>query len=273
MKHIALKIHLSDFTAFKSPSHNFICSVSYLNFSFVDFSSIPSNSWFVCECVSSSPTCNQSHLTEWNFCRGTHWGLGFDHVIRTLAATAVLHGIPRFLIEDNAEEENKGTLDDRGREEGEKNHRNQPVNEILQGNEVLESSPGRSWSQQTGSGRWSCRCWRRAAPENMWLKPAGERHMLFSGPNCRVWITWGRTERSYWGAVRMISVHSLNWRWSSMIKVHRSGNIRRNRAAYCLMSSCFHQSIIQRISHLPIIYILKCHNRECTTRLHLLFCY
>lgn len=44
------------------------------------------------------------------FLIGTHRGLGLDHMIRALAAAAVLHGIPRFLIEDNAEEENKGTL-------------------------------------------------------------------------------------------------------------------------------------------------------------------
>lgn len=41
---------------------------------------------------------------------GTHRGFGFDHMIRTLAAAAVFHGIPRFLIEHNAEEENEGTL-------------------------------------------------------------------------------------------------------------------------------------------------------------------
>lgn len=47
--------------------------------------------------------------------RGTHRGLGFDHMIRALATAAVFHGVPRFLIEDDAEEENKGTLglDDR----------------------------------------------------------------------------------------------------------------------------------------------------------------
>lgn len=42
--------------------------------------------------------------------RGTYRGFGFDHMIRTLAAAAVFHGIPRFLIEHDAEEENKGTL-------------------------------------------------------------------------------------------------------------------------------------------------------------------
>lgn len=31
-------------------------------------------------------------------------------MIRTLAAAAVFHGVPRFLIEHNAEEENEGTL-------------------------------------------------------------------------------------------------------------------------------------------------------------------
>lgn len=31
-------------------------------------------------------------------------------MIRTLAAAAVFHGIPRFFVEHNAEEENKGTL-------------------------------------------------------------------------------------------------------------------------------------------------------------------
>lgn len=49
--------------------------------------------------------------------RGTHGGLGFDHVIGSLAAAAVFHSVPCFFIEDNTEEENKGTLelDDRKR--------------------------------------------------------------------------------------------------------------------------------------------------------------
>lgn len=46
---------------------------------------------------------------------GTHRGFGFDHMIWVLAAAAVFHGIPRILIEDNAEEENKRTLEDRRR--------------------------------------------------------------------------------------------------------------------------------------------------------------
>ena len=32
-------------------------------------------------------------------------------MVRALAAAAVFHGVPRLLIEDNAEEEDKGTLE------------------------------------------------------------------------------------------------------------------------------------------------------------------
>lgn len=40
----------------------------------------------------------------------THWGLGLDHVIGPLAAAAVLHGVPRLLIEHDTEEEDEGAL-------------------------------------------------------------------------------------------------------------------------------------------------------------------
>lgn len=47
---------------------------------------------------------------------GTHRGLGCDHLIWALAAATIFHGIPCFLIEDNAEEKDKRTLglDNRG---------------------------------------------------------------------------------------------------------------------------------------------------------------
>lgn len=38
-------------------------------------------------------------------------GLGLDHVIRAFAAAAVAHGVPRLLVEHNAEEEDEGTLE------------------------------------------------------------------------------------------------------------------------------------------------------------------
>lgn len=41
----------------------------------------------------------------------THCGLGFDHVLRTLAAAAVLHGVAGLLVEDDAEEEDEGALE------------------------------------------------------------------------------------------------------------------------------------------------------------------
>lgn len=56
----------------------------------------------------------------------------------------------------------------------------------------LRGSPEHSWTRRTGSGRWSCRCWRRGAPENMWLKPGGERHLRSLGLSCRV--TWEGSE-------------------------------------------------------------------------------
>lgn len=40
----------------------------------------------------------------------THRGLRLDHVIGSLAAAAVLHGLPRLLIEHDAEEEDEGAL-------------------------------------------------------------------------------------------------------------------------------------------------------------------
>lgn len=58
----------------------------------------------------------------------------------------------------------------------------------------VNGSPADSWTPPTGSGRWSCRCWQRGAPENKWLKPGRERHLRSSGPSCRIWITWGRTQ-------------------------------------------------------------------------------
>lgn len=41
----------------------------------------------------------------------THCGLRFDHVLRTLAAAAVLHGIAGLLVEDDAEEEDERALE------------------------------------------------------------------------------------------------------------------------------------------------------------------
>lgn len=41
----------------------------------------------------------------------THCSLRFDHVVWALAAAAVFHGIPGLLVEDDAEEEDKGTLE------------------------------------------------------------------------------------------------------------------------------------------------------------------
>lgn len=56
-------------------------------------------------------------------------------MIRPLAAAAVLHGIPRLLIEDDAEEEDKGTLvfGRQRRAEGQESDRNQPVRLISEG--------------------------------------------------------------------------------------------------------------------------------------------
>lgn len=95
-------------------------------------------------------------------------------------------------------------------EEGQRRDRNQHFQTNLQ--RELEGSPAHSWTQRTGSGRWSCRCWRRGAPENMWPTPGGERHPQSSGPSCGARITWEKKR-----AVRTISVHSLIWRWSLMI--------------------------------------------------------
>lgn len=41
----------------------------------------------------------------------THCGLGFDHVLWTLAAAAELHGTSSLLVEDDTEEEDKGALE------------------------------------------------------------------------------------------------------------------------------------------------------------------
>lgn len=41
----------------------------------------------------------------------THCGLRFDHVLRTLAAAAVLHGIAGLFVEDDAEEEDERALE------------------------------------------------------------------------------------------------------------------------------------------------------------------
>lgn len=72
----------------------------------------------------------------------THRGLRFDHMIRPLAAAAVFHGIPRFLIEDDAEEENKGTLEvDNRREKVVRTKDNKPF-KLFQGE--LEDSPAHS---------------------------------------------------------------------------------------------------------------------------------
>lgn len=53
----------------------------------------------------------------------THRGLGLDHVIWTLAAAAVTHGFPGILVEDDAEQEDEGTLD--GQTKGRCGQRNQ----------------------------------------------------------------------------------------------------------------------------------------------------
>lgn len=68
----------------------------------------------------------------------THCSLRFGQVVRTLAAAAVFHGIPGLLVEDDAEEEDKGTLEGgqkrRRRVLGkQKNTKSKPDRSILQG--------------------------------------------------------------------------------------------------------------------------------------------
>lgn len=48
----------------------------------------------------------------------THCSLRLDHVVWPLAAAAVFHGIPGLLVEDDAEEEDKGTLEGGQKREG-----------------------------------------------------------------------------------------------------------------------------------------------------------
>lgn len=55
-------------------------------------------------------------------------------MVRALAAAAVFHGIPRLLVEDDAEEEHKGTL---GVGEQTKTVSNEPVELIPEGSEQL----------------------------------------------------------------------------------------------------------------------------------------
>lgn len=66
----------------------------------------------------------------------THCSLRFDHVVWPLAATAVFHGIPGLLVEDDAEEEDKGTLWGGQKREGKglgKPKNSKPDRSILQG--------------------------------------------------------------------------------------------------------------------------------------------
>lgn len=74
-----------------------------------------------------------------------------------------------------------------------------------------QGSPAHSWSQRTGSGKWSCRCWRRGAPGSTWPKPERGRRQRSSGRSCRIGSGWGRTERGYW-EVGMISMLLVIWR-------------------------------------------------------------
>jgi len=131
---------------------------------------------------------------------GTHRGFGLDHVIRALAAAAVFHSIPCFLIEDDAEEENKRTLKwhETKKEESQHNDKYLPFN-MLQGES--EGSPAHSWSLRTGSGRWSCRCWRRGEPENMWRKPVRGCHLQFSGLSCRTRTRHREVSEELWGGL------------------------------------------------------------------------
>lgn len=62
-------------------------------------------------------------------------------MVRALAAAAVFHGVPRLLIEDDAEEEDKGTLGvgkkvKKGRESG-KPTESKPVRLIWEGSHGL----------------------------------------------------------------------------------------------------------------------------------------
>lgn len=66
----------------------------------------------------------------------THCSLRLDHVVWPLAAAAVFHGIPGLLVEDNAEEEDKGTLEGGQKREGKglgKQKNSKPDRSILQG--------------------------------------------------------------------------------------------------------------------------------------------
>ena len=74
---------------------------------------------------SCTSSCSTKALDDWcpYIVGETHRGLGLDHVIWALAAAAVAHGFPGILVEDDAEEEDEGTLD--GQTKGRGSQRNQ----------------------------------------------------------------------------------------------------------------------------------------------------
>lgn len=123
-------------------------------------------------------------------------------------------------------------LDSGRREEGQENDRNQSFQREVKG------SPADSWTQRTGSGRWSCRCSQRGAPENTWLKPGRGRHLRSSGPSCRIWITWGGTRGDVNERRKTIFSAITDLKLEIDDKRPECTKIRRNRAAYCLMKGC-----------------------------------